>query len=91
MLYKLRIDKNIKAKIVIDPVNESAFKTKKYKSLTQMRFLKSFQDFPVMIFIYGKKVAMYTVKGDLVGLIISNEQFAEAMKMIFEMYWQQAK
>lgn len=87
----MRLENNIHAKIVIDPADEEIFHTKKYKKLTKMRFLKSLKEFPAMIFIYGKKVAMFTVKGDLVGLIISNKEFAEAMKMIFEVYWSMAK
>ena len=44
-----------------------------------------------MIFIYGNKVAMYTVKGELVGLIISNKEFAQAMKIMFDVYWGMGK
>ncbi|MDP4039640.1 MAG: helix-turn-helix domain-containing protein [Candidatus Pacearchaeota archaeon] len=87
----MRLEKNIPAKIVIDPADEEIFHTKKHKSLTEMRFLKSLEDFPAMIFIYGNKVAIFTVRGDLVGMIVENKEFAEAMKMIFEMYWKQAK
>lgn len=87
----IRINKNIPAKIVIDPTDEPLFHTKKYKKLTQLRFLPSLEDFPAMIFIYGNKVAMFTVRGDLVGVIIENKEFSEAMKLIFELYWKQAK
>jgi len=87
----MRIDKNIHAKIVIDPTDEPVFHTSKYKKLTEMRFLPSLEDFPAMIFIYGNKVAMFTVKRDLVGVIIENKEFSEAMKLIFDMYWLQAK
>ena len=87
----MRLENNIPAKIVIDLADEKIFHTKKYKKLTQMKFLPSLKDFPVMIFIYGEKVAMYTVKGDLVGIIISNKEFSTAMKMIFDIYWDTAK
>ena len=87
----MRIDRNIPAKIIIDPTEEPSFHTKKYKKLTELRFLSSLEDFPAMIFIYGNKVAMYVLKGDLIGVIIENKEFSEAMKMIFEMYWSQAK
>ncbi len=56
-----------------------------------MRFLESLKDFPCMIFIYGEKIALYTVKGDLVGVIIKNKEIALAMKMIFDIYWKSAK
>ncbi len=44
-----------------------------------------------MIFIYGNKVALYTLKGDLVGLIIKNKEVAEAMRFVFETYWSLGK
>ncbi len=87
----VRLEKKIPAKIVIDPYDEPDFNTKEYKAITQMRFLPLLKDFPCVIFIYGKKVALYTLKGDLVGIIIKNEQVAHAMKIIFDMYWDQAK
>ena len=87
----IAVDKNIPAKVVIDPTDEPLFHTPKYKKLTELRFLPSLEDFPAMIFIYGNKVAMFTVRGDLIGVIIENKQFSEAMKIVFDMYWSQAK
>lgn len=87
----IRLDKKIPAKIVIESYDEEVFHTSKYQELTQMRFNDSLKEFPCMIFIYGKKVAMYTLKKDLVGVIISNQQVAQAMKFVFDMYWSAAK
>ncbi|MFQ5531865.1 MAG: TrmB family transcriptional regulator [Candidatus Nanoarchaeia archaeon] len=87
----IRLNKNIPAKVIIDPTDEALFHTKKYKKLTELRFLSSLENFPAMIFIYGNKVAMFTVRGDLVGVIIENKEFSEAMKLIFELYWKQGK
>jgi sugar-specific transcriptional regulator TrmB len=87
----MRIDRKIAAKIVIDPYDEPRFHDKEYKKITELRFSLALKDFPCMIFIYGKKVAMYTLKKDLVGLIITNEQVADAMKMVFDIYWNNAK
>lgn len=86
-----RLEKNIPAKVVIDPTDEPLFHTPKYKKITQMRFLPSLVDFPAMIFIYGNKVAMFTVRGDLVGVIIENKEFSETMKIVFDLYWNQGK
>lgn len=44
-----------------------------------------------MIFIYGNKVALYTVRGDLIGMIVQNNEFSVAMQMMFETYWTMAK
>lgn len=87
----IRLERKIPAKIIIDPYDEKTFHKKEYKKITEMRFLEQLRDFPCMIFIYGKKVALYTVKGELIGLIIENKQVAEAMKMVFEMYWNMAE
>lgn len=88
---RLRLERKIRARIVIDPYDEPLFHAKEYRKITEMRFLPELKDFPCMIFIYGKKVAIYTVQGELVGMIIKNEQTAMAMKMIFELYWSRGK
>ena len=87
----IRIEKKIPAKIVIDPYEEETFHKPEYKKITEMRFFKELKNFPCMIFIYGKKVALYTLKGELIGIIIENKQVADAMKMIFDVYWEMAK
>lgn len=87
----IRMDRKIPARIVIDPYDEPRFHNKQYKKITKMRFNSTLKDFPCMIFIYGKKVAIYTLKKDLIGLIIENEQVAESMKFIFEIYWKNGK
>ena len=87
----IRLLKNIHAKIIMDSIDEERFHTAKYKKITEMRFLDSMKDFPCMIFIYGKNVAMYTLEGDLVGIIIKNESFAKALKIVFDLYWKIAK
>jgi len=87
----LRVDRKIRAKIVIDPYDEPTFHEPKYTKITEMRFTSALKNFPCMVFVYGNKVAIYTLKKDLVGVIISNQQVAEAMKMIFDIYWKMAK
>ena len=87
----LRLERKIPAKVIIDPVDDKIFHTKEYTKITEMRFLPELKDFPCMIFIYGNKVAIYTLKKDLVGVIIKNKQVAIAMKMIFDIYWNKAK
>jgi sugar-specific transcriptional regulator TrmB len=87
----LRMERKIPAKIVIDPYEEPTFHTKEYKKFTQMRYNKSLKELPCMIFIYGKNVAMYTLRKDLIGIIIRNEQVAESMKLMFDIYWNNSK
>ncbi|MEK6934756.1 MAG: helix-turn-helix domain-containing protein [Nanoarchaeota archaeon] len=87
----LRITKKIPAKIVIDPYDEETFHKSSYKKITEIRFVESLKNFPCMIFIYGNKVAIYTVEGELIGIIIKNKEFSQAMKIIFNLYWKLGK
>jgi len=87
----IRLSKKIPAKIVIDPCEEERFHLSSYKKITELRFLESMKDFPCMIFIYGKNVAMYTLEGDLIGIIIKNESFSNALRIVFNLYWNMAK
>lgn len=87
----IRLDRKISAKIVIDEFSDDISKNMDYQEITEMKINKSLKNFPCMIFIYGKKVALYTLKKDLVGVIISNAEVADAMKIIFDMYWSNSK
>ncbi|MBN2052329.1 helix-turn-helix domain-containing protein [Candidatus Woesearchaeota archaeon] len=86
-----RMEKGIPAKMIYDYTDEPILHTKEYQKVSDLRFYDGFEDFPVMIFIYGQKVSMFSHKTDLVGIIIKNKDFAEAMRVIFEMYWGLAK
>jgi hypothetical protein len=44
-----------------------------------------------VIFIFGNHVAIYTVTGDIIGVIIKNKEVSLAMKIIFDMYWKISK
>ncbi|RJQ17316.1 TrmB family transcriptional regulator [Candidatus Woesearchaeota archaeon] len=87
---KVRIEKQIPAKMVYDYTDEPILHTKEYQKVSELRFHDAMKDFPVMIFIYGDKVSMFTHKTDLIGFIIKNKDFAEAMKLIFNVYWNKA-
>lgn len=87
----VRLNNKVPAKIIIESFDEPRFHDKEYKKITELRFLESLKDFPCMIFIYGEKVALYTLHGDLVGIIIKNKEVSQAMKLIFDMYWKMSK
>jgi len=87
----LRINNKVPAKIIIETFEEPRFHEKGYQKITELRFLDSIKDFPCMIFIYGEKVALYTLERDLVGIIIKNKEVSRAFKIVFDMYWSIAK
>jgi HTH-type transcriptional regulator, sugar sensing transcriptional regulator len=86
-----RMENGVPAKMVYDYTDEPVLHTKEYQKVSELRFYDGFENFPVMIFIYGNKVSMFSHKTDLVGIIIKNKDFAEAMKIIFNMYWELGK
>jgi len=90
---EIRLKKKIPAKIVIENNDDPIFHTKKYKSLTEMKQNSSLLNFPAMIFIYGnlKKTAIFVNKKEMLGFIVENEQVTQAMKVIFDLYWNQSK
>lgn len=87
---KIRLQKKIPAKLVID-YNEVGFHDKDVKKITEIRVLENLKDFPAMVFIYGNNVAINALKGDLVGVLIRNKEIAQAMKMVFDIYWNQGE
>ena len=87
----MRLERKIHAHIIIDEDSEKIFETKEYKKLTSLKILPSLVDFPLMIFMYGDKTALFTLEGDLAGLIITNRAVSQAMKFIFDTFWSQGK
>jgi len=87
----IRLDRHIPAKIIIEPYAEPSFNTKEYKKITDMRFSNIMKEFPCMIFIYGDKLAMYTLEKDIIGVIINNSEISKAMKIVFDMFWKQSE
>ena len=77
--------------MVYDYTDEPILHTKEYQNISELRFSDEFKEFPCMIFIYGDKVSMFSHKTDLVGVIIKNKDFSEAMKTIFNKYWKEGK
>ena len=87
----IRLERKIPAKIIIEPNSNRLFETKAYKKITKIRFLPLLKEFPCMIYIYGKKVGILSIRKETVGFIIQNEQVAQTMKLIFDILWNQAK
>ena len=53
--------------------------------------LKQIADWESGIIIYGNKVAIYSVKNNLVGVVIENEAIKQTFMKIFKMLWQFGK
>ena len=88
---QLRIQRKIPAKIILDSGHEPLFDDPNYKKITEIRYLPLLKDFKCTVFIYGKKVGLFTHDKGLMGIIISHEQVAIAMKIIFDTFWKMAR
>lgn len=87
----IRLKRKIPVKVIIEKYDEPQFKDPEYKKYTEISFLAEMKDFPAMVFVYGEKVAIFTVENDLVGVIIENKEISIAFKIIFELLWKISK
>ncbi|MBI2637854.1 MAG: hypothetical protein HYW88_03050 [Candidatus Sungbacteria bacterium] len=69
---------------------EGPFKTPLEKA--EERFLQK-GEFPISgdIFIYGNRVGMASLKGNIIGVIIESEEISETLRSLFELGWGQNK
>lgn len=88
---KTRILRKIKMRAITDRLNADFINDKKWKKLTEFRFLKNFYKSSTWTFISGSIVGILTVKRDITGVLIENEEIAENHKLIFNLLWKQAR
>lgn len=88
---KRRVEQNMKAKIIIEPTTNSFYKEEEYAKLTQIRFNKDLESVSTMTIIYGDKVAMFSQKGEIIGMLLKNKENAQTQRLIFKTLWKQSK
>lgn len=88
---QLRIQRKIPAKIILDSGHEPLFDDPDYKKITEIRYLPLLKNFKCTVFIYGKKVGLFTHQKGIMAIIISHEQVAIAMKILFDTLWEMTK
>ncbi|MFH1649208.1 MAG: helix-turn-helix domain-containing protein [Candidatus Woesearchaeota archaeon] len=86
-----RIESKIPARIIFEPSKEEYREQSDYYKYTKIRYLDFLKDYPIMLFVYSNKVAFYTLKGDVVGVIIQNSEVNKAFGILFEILWSQAR
>jgi sugar-specific transcriptional regulator TrmB len=88
---KRRAKLGIKNRTLSPPTDYRSGK-KDEKLLRQSRFLpKDKFSLPTEVSIYGDKVSLVSMKNQLVGTVIQNQDVANTFRMIFELLWAQAK
>jgi sugar-specific transcriptional regulator TrmB len=94
-IYKNYSEKRIKAKIFSKIIytkkdGEVFFKDDKSR-LRERRFVPyDYFNFPNDVTIYGKKIAIAGLKGNIMGIIINNKKIAESFRLLFLLAWRGA-
>ena len=83
----------IKTRVIMERSKETKkLKKKDTEELRELRFIKEASNFKLGYYIYGNKVSILIAKQEEpMGILIENEELAEAEKLIFERVWNQAK
>lgn len=84
----IRIAEGIRTKILTEKTPEGEERHKyDWEELREHRFTSV--EFPVVTFIYGTSVAIFSAS-DIGGITIENEHMANAQRLIFEILWSAA-
>ena len=89
---KTRLSKKVRTKAVVNGLDKAYFiKDPEWKKLTEVRILKNLDKLSTWTFVYGNKVSILTLKKELIGVIIENEEIAEKERFVFDILWSKAK
>lgn len=58
------------------------------QELRQVKIISAEYEFHGLTFIWGKKIAMFSFKKDLVALVIESEELAKVQKAMFDNLWE---
>ena len=59
----------------------------RFSTLRKTKWVKEELNFPAEYHIYGDKVAFQSTKGEMVGVVIENQQIAKTCKQVLELLW----
>ena len=69
-----------------------AWKPNDKKEMRETRFSPKTKDMPNAIYTYGNKVAIFNTRPDApMGVLIENKDFADSMKILFNIVWEANK
>jgi sugar-specific transcriptional regulator TrmB len=90
-LRKMRLDKGVKIRMITNKLPSQITKDPRWKKLTKIRFSKEMEKVTTWTYIFGEKVAITSLKHNLMGILIENKEFADTQRQIFENLWKQNK
>jgi len=87
-----RVQKKIKGKLIYTSKKGHIYKAKDPENLREALFIDE-KKFPFKcgIDIFDNKIAFYDYRGEIMGVLIENDQMADTMRTIFDMIWQSEK
>lgn len=89
---KKRVKRKILAKVILrESVKAHERKELGSKELREVRFIASQYDYHGSVFIWGRKIAMFSFEPDLAALVIESEQLMKTQKAMFDIIWEQLK
>lgn len=88
---KRRVEAKIHTRVITEKSTKTIemLKTEK-KDLRESKFIPKIA-FPTVTYIYGNKVAIFSLEKEIIGLIIENESISNTQRQIFELLWRIAK
>jgi sugar-specific transcriptional regulator TrmB len=89
-----QVKRNIHARVVGPPEQDAKALYKEYDKirLVEERFVPNFFfNLPAQVVIYGHKVAITTIRKEIIITLIDNKEINESFKILFEFVWQYAK
>ncbi len=87
---KVRISRKIKLRAVINKIEDEFTKNIQWQKLTEVRIFKPLENVSTFVHIYGNKVSILTLKKELIGIVIDNEEVSNMHRFFFDMLWKQA-
>lgn len=83
-----RVQKKIKARLIYTSSEGPIYREKDPANLRDSLYINE-KEFPFKggVDIYGNNVAFYSYRGNIMGVIIENEDIAQTMQTVFDMIW----
>lgn len=89
-----RAEERIKMRLIMEKSIYSTFRVdeKKLAKVTELRIINEMKDYPAMVFITEKSVAIVMMGGEeLKGILMKNKGLIKTQRAIFEYLWKRAK
>lgn len=88
---KTRFKKKIKIKAIVESIPDYIKKDKKWQELSERKILKDLSNLNSYTLITERYVAYFSFKGEIIAILIKNEEIVKKEKFNFNLLWNLAK